>query len=1233
MASRASRRLLNDFLLKRVTSIPVSSVRHCSSSSSSKIAPKIPHFSKKGRLLTGATIGLVIAGGAYVSTVDEATFCGWLFNATTLMLSLLISLLSQLLLVVGFRGRRGLIHQVLGLEVWGRKFSNPIGLAAGFDKNAEAIDGLLGLGFGFVEVGSVTPVPQVGNPKPRIFRLRQEGAIINRCGFNSEGIVAVAKRLGAQHGKRKLDETSSASSTLNNDFKHGGKAGPGILGVNLGKNKTSEDAASDYVQGVHSLSQYSDYLVINVSSPNTPGLRMLQGRKQLKDLVKKIQAARDEMQWGEEGPPPLLVKIAPDLSKEDLEDIAAVALALRLDGLIISNTTVLRPDSVKKYPVAEETGGLSGKPLLNLSTNILKEMFILTRGKIPLIGCGGVFSGEDAYKKIRAGATLVQLYTGFAYGGPALIPRIKAELAECLERDGFKSISEAVGADYSIRSSASTTTKKGTEAAPELSSRSLDPSSNNLLVESLPQYCRNISHREEEREEDLLGSSYYRSVERINDRLHRSSNCTYAPIYSDDLPASSSAFTQSSPKLLSPCSIPAPPWPKPPVSSSDQSQSSRLPATFLSRPSLFPPAPSTISSKLSPQATTLSFKSSPLPPPPSTSSSKSSHKDPNPVFHPSPSPKPLPSFLKPTTSSSKPSPTSRGPSSSSSKQLPSFKPTLSLASPNLIDGQTKVSYLLVQKDMSPIYAVPKDIEDLIKRGIVPEALNELLSPSTYKDYFAALLYAEDFYIEKWSKFKLENITLKLQDAAISKRYGRKEYFSESHEKDDKTFVEFEIDSCRERRPFLLSRDFALARPSGQKTEPYKGLIYRVVKNNIVLVEFGKDFYLQHHPTRKYDVSFSFNRVCLKRAHQAIEAASDPSFKNFLFPGFAHRKSIPTSTPLHFFNHKLDVCQRSAVQEILSFQGPAPYVVEGPHCSQKYSKQQSRTGYVAQEAGLSRTGLVVQEAVLQIYQRSSKHRILICAPINRTCDDLTQSLRKDIPESDMFRANAAFREVDGMAIDILTSCLFENDCFGCPSIQELRKFRVILSTFVSSFRLHNEGIVAGHFSHIFLVDASSATEPEAMVAMANLAGENTAVIVTGAPGNRSGWVRSNIAREKGLMRSYFERIRDSQPYRSLHPKFIKQLVDPERYYLSLWSTRMVVEFGGDFLLQHASFHPTYDASLPFNTVCFKKAHQAASDALFRSFLFPDHSQTKVFFCYGNMLTCPRMVTILIQKKGR
>ncbi|KAK9936575.1 hypothetical protein M0R45_013409 [Rubus argutus] len=456
MAARASRKLLRDFVFRRSCTTPIGAARHCSSAAETapKI-PKIPHFSKRG-LFTAATLGLVIAGGAYASTVDEATFCGWLFSATKLVNPFFALLDPEVAHRLGVSAAaRGWVPRekrpdppILGLEVWGRKFSNPVGLAAGFDKNAEAVDGLLGLGFGFVEIGSVTPVPQEGNPKPRIFRLRDEGAIINRCGFNSEGIIAVAKRLGIQHGKRMLDETSSTSPSAADEAKPGGKSGPGILGVNLGKNKTSEDAASDYVQGVHSLSQYADYLVINVSSPNTPGLRMLQGRKQLKDLVKKIQAARDEMQWGEEGPPPLLVKIAPDLSKEDLEDIAAVALALRLDGLIISNTTVSRPDSVSRNSVASEAGGLSGKPLFDISTSLLKDMYMLTRGKIPLIGCGGISSGEDAYRKIRAGATLVQLYTAFAYGGPALIPQIKAELTECLERDGFKSIIEAVGADW-----------------------------------------------------------------------------------------------------------------------------------------------------------------------------------------------------------------------------------------------------------------------------------------------------------------------------------------------------------------------------------------------------------------------------------------------------------------------------------------------------------------------------------------------------------------------------------------------------------------------------------------------------------------------------------------------------------------------------------------------------------------------------------------------------------------
>ncbi|KAI3831280.1 hypothetical protein MKX03_034066 [Papaver bracteatum] len=424
MAARDSRNYIKDLLYQNANigdfgggGGGLGVVRH--SSYVPKIHPKISQLSKKGRIFTAAFFGIVISGGAYASTVDEATFCGWLFSATKLVNPLFAYLDAEtshrLAVATAARGwiprEKRPDPSILGMD---RRFSNPIGLSAGFDKNAEAVESLLGMGFGFVEIGSVTPAPQDGNPKPRIFRLREEGAIIDRCGFNSEGIVAVAKRLGAQHGKRKLAETSSTAPVSNDEVPHGGKACPGILGVNLGKNKTSEDAAADYVQGVHTLSQYADYLVINISSPNTPGLRKLQGRKQLKDLVKKVQAARDEMQWGEEGPPPLLVKIATDLSKLDLEDVAAVALTLRLDGLIITSTTIARPDP----------------------------------GKIPLIGCVGISNGEDAYKKICAGASLVQLYTAFAYQGPSLIPQMKVELAECLERDGFKSIAEAIGADY-----------------------------------------------------------------------------------------------------------------------------------------------------------------------------------------------------------------------------------------------------------------------------------------------------------------------------------------------------------------------------------------------------------------------------------------------------------------------------------------------------------------------------------------------------------------------------------------------------------------------------------------------------------------------------------------------------------------------------------------------------------------------------------------------------------------
>lgn len=318
--------------------------------------------------------------------------------------------------------------ECLRTVLWGREFCNPIGLAAGFDKNAEAVDGLLDLGFGHVEVGSVTPKPQPGNPKPRVFRLVDQRAVINRYGFNSQGVEEVHAKLA-----RRLSQRTNEL---------------GMLGINLGKNKTSLDAAADYVTGVKRLARFADYLVVNISSPNTPGLRALQGRKQLETLVKQVLQARNAMTWGIRGPPPLLIKIAPDLSEQDLEDVASVATRLRVDGLIVSNTTVARPPEVASAKHGEETGGLSGKPLMESSTRVLHRMYELTHGRIPLVGCGGVSSGEDAYAKICAGASLVQLYTSFAYDGPALVPRIKRELVDCLRRDGWSSVSDAVGSAH-----------------------------------------------------------------------------------------------------------------------------------------------------------------------------------------------------------------------------------------------------------------------------------------------------------------------------------------------------------------------------------------------------------------------------------------------------------------------------------------------------------------------------------------------------------------------------------------------------------------------------------------------------------------------------------------------------------------------------------------------------------------------------------------------------------------
>jgi dihydroorotate dehydrogenase len=306
----------------------------------------------------------------------------------------------------------------LAVEAFGLSFPNPIGLAAGFDKDADVPDAMLRFGFGFVECGTVTPRPQDGNPRPRLFRLRADRAVINRMGFNNGGMERAAERL-----KRR-------------------KTGSGIVGINIGANKDSPDRIADYRMAFARLAPLASYVTANISSPNTPGLRGLQNRDELERLLGSLTGEREHLDLKV----PLLLKIAPDLEQSALDDIAAVVLASGIDGVIVSNTTVARPASLKS-PHARETGGLSGAPLLSPSTQILKDLRARIGARLPLIGVGGIASGADAYAKIRAGASLVQLYTALAYDGPGLVRRLLNELADCLARDGLARIADAVGAD------------------------------------------------------------------------------------------------------------------------------------------------------------------------------------------------------------------------------------------------------------------------------------------------------------------------------------------------------------------------------------------------------------------------------------------------------------------------------------------------------------------------------------------------------------------------------------------------------------------------------------------------------------------------------------------------------------------------------------------------------------------------------------------------------------------
>ncbi|MER9525054.1 quinone-dependent dihydroorotate dehydrogenase [Mesorhizobium sp. M0292] len=308
-------------------------------------------------------------------------------------------------------GARTVRDDRLKLSLCGIAFPNPLGMAAGYDKNAEVPDALLGLGFGFAEVGTVTPLPQAGNPKPRIFRLTEDDAVINRLGFNNEGHEAAEKRLAARQGRG------------------------GIVGVNIGANKDSADRVRDYELGVSRFAKYASYLTVNISSPNTPGLRTMQAREQLGELLSRVMAVRAAAS----AQPPLFLKIAPDLVEAELEDIAAEVSEKQIDGVIVSNTTLARTGL---RSTSGETGGLSGKPLFERSTIVLAKMRKLLGPERAIIGVGGVDSTDAALEKIRAGADLVQLYTGMIYAGPALPGRILAGMVRFADKERLKSLRE-----------------------------------------------------------------------------------------------------------------------------------------------------------------------------------------------------------------------------------------------------------------------------------------------------------------------------------------------------------------------------------------------------------------------------------------------------------------------------------------------------------------------------------------------------------------------------------------------------------------------------------------------------------------------------------------------------------------------------------------------------------------------------------------------------------------------
>ncbi|MCB2047204.1 MAG: quinone-dependent dihydroorotate dehydrogenase [Novosphingobium sp.] len=331
--------------------------------------------------------------------------------------------LALLSLKIAPAGRRIAAGGPLSTNVAGMDFPTPLGMAAGFDKDAEVPDALLGLGFGFAEVGSITPLAQSGNPKPRLFRLVEDRAVINRMGFNNGGGDAAAKRLRQRlRGASRWNQSAS-----------------GVVGINIGANKDASDRIADYAKMARLMAPLASYLAVNVSSPNTPGLRALQDEAALSELLDAVMAARND------AGPPIFLKVAPDLEPADIDAIARIAIEKKLGALMVSNTTISRPPLKSRH--AGEGGGLSGAPLHDLALQRLRDFRKATGGQVPLVGIGGIASAQDAWQRIRAGASLVQLYSAMVYAGPGIARSINSGLVELMKRDGFASIAEAVGTE------------------------------------------------------------------------------------------------------------------------------------------------------------------------------------------------------------------------------------------------------------------------------------------------------------------------------------------------------------------------------------------------------------------------------------------------------------------------------------------------------------------------------------------------------------------------------------------------------------------------------------------------------------------------------------------------------------------------------------------------------------------------------------------------------------------